>query len=84
MENTGCALYIRCALSTGKYGKLGNQTNNNEKDGACGTYEERRDARMVLVGKPVLKRPPGRSRHRWEDNNKMSLQEIGWQMEGMD
>jgi hypothetical protein len=31
----------------------------------------------VLVGKPERKRPLGRSRHRWEDNIKMDLQEVG-------
>jgi hypothetical protein len=31
---------------------------------------------MVLVGKPVGKRPLGRPRRRWEDNIKMDLQEV--------
>jgi len=31
----------------------------------------------VLVGKPEGKRPLGRPKHRWEDNNKMDLQEVG-------
>jgi len=31
----------------------------------------------VLVGKPEGKRPLGRRRHRWVDNNKMDLQEVG-------
>jgi hypothetical protein len=31
----------------------------------------------VLVGKPEEKRPLGRPRHRWEDNIKMDLQEVG-------
>ena len=31
----------------------------------------------VLVGKPEGKRPLGRQRHRWEDNIKMDLQEVG-------
>jgi hypothetical protein len=30
-----------------------------------------------LVGKPEGKRPLGRPRLRWEDNNKMDLQEVG-------
>ena len=38
---------------------------------------ERRDVYRVLVGKPERKRPLGRSRHRWEDNIKMDLQEVG-------
>jgi len=31
----------------------------------------------VLVGKPEGKRPLGRPRHRWEDNIKMGLREVG-------
>ena len=31
----------------------------------------------VLVGKPEGKRPLGRDRHRWEDNIKMDLEEVG-------
>jgi len=36
----------------------------------------------VLVGKPDGKRPLGRPRHRWEDNIKMDIQEVGCR--GMD
>jgi len=32
---------------------------------------------MVLVGKPEGRRPLGRPRHRWGDNIKMYLQEMG-------
>jgi hypothetical protein len=32
----------------------------------------------VLVGKPEVKRPLGRSRPKWEDNIMMDLQEMGW------
>jgi hypothetical protein len=32
----------------------------------------------ILVGKPEGKRPPGRARCMWVDNNKMDLREIGW------
>ena len=38
---------------------------------------ERRGVYRVLVGKPEGKRPLGRPRHRWEDNIKMDLQEVG-------
>jgi hypothetical protein len=31
--------------------------------------EDRRGVYRVLVGKPEGKRPPGRLRYRWEDNN---------------
>ena len=40
--------------------------------------EERRVANRVLVGKPEGKRPVGRPRHRWEDNIKMGLQDVGY------
>ena len=39
---------------------------------------ESRGAYRVLVGKPEGKRPFGRPMHRWEDNIKMDLQEVGW------
>ena len=39
---------------------------------------ERRGAYTVLVGKPEGRRPHGRPRHRWEDNIKMDLREVGW------
>jgi len=38
---------------------------------------ERRGEYRVLVGKPEGKRPLGRPRHRWEDNIKVNLQEVG-------
>jgi len=38
---------------------------------------DRRGIYRVLVGKPEGKRPLGRPRHRWEDNTKMDLQEVG-------
>jgi 3-oxoacyl-ACP reductase-like protein len=35
----------------------------------------------VLVGKPEGERPLGKSRHRWEDNSKIDLGEVGcWGM----
>jgi hypothetical protein len=37
---------------------------------------ERRDVCRVLVGKTKGKRPLGRPRHRWEDNNKADPQEV--------
>jgi hypothetical protein len=38
---------------------------------------EGRGVYRVLVGKPEAKRPLGRPRHRWEDNIKLDLREIG-------
>jgi hypothetical protein len=45
---------------------------------ACSTHGEKRNAYRILVGKPEGRRPLGRLRHRWEDNIKMDLREIGW------
>jgi hypothetical protein len=39
---------------------------------------EKRNAYRILVGKPEGKKPPGKSRHRWEVNIKMDLREIRW------
>jgi hypothetical protein len=38
---------------------------------------ERRSVYRVLVGKTKVKRPLGKLRHRWENNIKMDLQEVG-------
>jgi hypothetical protein len=38
---------------------------------------ERRGAYRALVGKPEGRRPLGRLRREWEDNNKMDLREVG-------
>jgi hypothetical protein len=39
---------------------------------------EKRNACRILVGKPEGKSPLGRPRHRWVDNIKIGLREIGW------
>jgi hypothetical protein len=38
---------------------------------------EERVVHRVLMGKPEGKRPLGRPRRRWEDNNRMDPQEVG-------
>jgi hypothetical protein len=39
---------------------------------------EKRNAYRILVGKPEGKRTLGRPRHRWLDNIKIDIREIGW------
>ena len=56
---------------------MGGKIEKNEMGGAYGTYGEGRGMHRVLVGKPEGKRPLGRPRHRWENNIKMDLQEVG-------
>jgi hypothetical protein len=47
--------------------------------GACSTNGgEKRNAYMILVGKPGGKKPLGRPRRRWVDNIKMDIREKGW------
>jgi hypothetical protein len=41
-------------------------------------YGEKRGAYRILVGRPEGKRLFGRPWHRWEDNMKLYLQELGW------
>ena len=36
-----------------------------------------RSSFKILAGKPIGKRPLGRSKRRWEDNIRMDLEEIG-------
>jgi len=46
---------------------------------------KRRGVYRDLVGKLVGKRPLGRPMHRWEDNIKLDLQEVGCKdMDGID
>jgi hypothetical protein len=39
---------------------------------------EKRNAYILLVGKPEGKRPLGRPRRRWVDTIRMDLGEVGW------
>jgi hypothetical protein len=45
--------------------------------GHVASMGEKRNAYRILVGKPEGKRPLGRPGHRWEDNIRMDLIEIG-------
>jgi hypothetical protein len=39
---------------------------------------DRRGEYYLLVGRPEVKRPLGRPKHRWENNIKIDLEELGW------
>ena len=52
--------------------------------GTCSRYGERRDAYIVLMGKPEGKRLLGRPRRRCEINIKMDLEEVRWVGNGLD
>jgi hypothetical protein len=45
---------------------------------ACGIHWGEETAYRVLVGKPEGKRPLRRPTHRWVDNIKMNLLEVGF------
>jgi len=47
---------------------------------ACMRESERDNKYKILVRKPEGKRSLGTSRHRWEDNIRMDLNEIGWEV----
>ena len=55
----------------------GDEIEKNEMGGHVARIGERRGVYRVLVGKPEGRRPLRRPRHRWEDNIKMDLQEMG-------
>jgi hypothetical protein len=38
----------------------------------------RRASYRILVGRPAGRKELGRPRHRWDDNIKIDLQEVGW------
>jgi hypothetical protein len=50
--------------------------------GHVARMEETRTAYRILVGKPEGKRPLGRLRRKWADNNKIERKALGWH--GMD
>ena len=45
--------------------------------GYVARMEEGRSTFIILAGIPTGKRPLGRPKHRWEDNIRMNLKEIG-------
>ena len=56
---------------------FGEQIEKNEVGWACSTCGESRGVFRVLVVKPEEKRLLERPRHRWKDNIKPDLQEVG-------
>jgi hypothetical protein len=48
----------------------------DEKGKACGTYEEKRDTYIILVGITKGRSLLGRPRRRWKNNIKINLPEI--------
>jgi hypothetical protein len=49
-------------------------------EGTCNTNGEVRNAYKNFVCKPEGMRQLGRPRRRWEDNIRMDLMEIGWEV----
>jgi hypothetical protein len=43
---------------------------------------EKRNAYRLLMGKPEGKRPLGRPKHKWVDNIRIDLVEVGWDWSG--
>ena len=53
-------------------------TENMIRVGHVACMEEKRNTYRILVGKSEVKGPLAGLRHRWEDNIKVALKEIGW------
>ena len=56
---------------------LSDKIKQNEVAGACGLCGEKRNVYRVFMGKSEGKRLLGKYTHRWTDNIKMDLKEIG-------
>jgi hypothetical protein len=56
---------------------LGDKIEKNYMGIACSAHGGEERHVKVLVGKPEGKKPLERPRHRWDDNIKMDLQEVG-------
>jgi hypothetical protein len=52
--------------------------------GACSAEGVEESVYRVLAGKPERKRPMGRPKHRWEDNIRRDLLEVGLWEYGLD
>jgi hypothetical protein len=50
--------------------------------GVARSTNGRAEKYVILVGRPEGKRPLGRPRHSWEDDNRTDIRDIGW--EGVD
>jgi hypothetical protein len=48
--------------------------------GARSTHGSDDNANKIWVGKSERNRPLGRHRRRWDDNIRMDLREIGWEV----
>jgi hypothetical protein len=49
-------------------------------DGTDSHVREMRNTYKCLFGKPQGKKPIGRNWRRWEDNTKMDLREVGYEL----
>jgi hypothetical protein len=47
--------------------------------GAFSMHGRDENCMKILARKPEDKRPVGRHRHKWEDNIKIDLWEVGWE-----
>jgi hypothetical protein len=55
----------------------GDQIEKNEVDLMCRARGGKKKCIYNFGGKPEVKRGLGRTKHRWEDNIKMDLREVG-------
>jgi hypothetical protein len=62
---------------------LNDKIEKNKWAGHVARMGEKKGVCRVLMEKPEGKRPLGRPRHRWEDNIKMALQEVGCGVHGL-
>jgi len=74
-----CDDFHDVTAATGIWICCGGYMKEDEMSGAVGTYREKRNAYMVLVGRSEYKKLLGGPRCGWEGNIKIYLKELGWE-----
>ena len=68
---------VCCQVEVSATGRSGDQIKKTEMGRICSTYEKSRDVYRVLTRNPEGRRSLGRPRHRWENNIKIDIREVG-------
>jgi hypothetical protein len=59
---------------------LGDKIKVDEMSGICSMRGDMRNEYKILVGKLEGRKLLGKPRRRWEDNTRMDLWEVGWEV----
>jgi hypothetical protein len=71
---------VKCTTKSGEVQAIKWRWVGISLGGACSTHERNAKCLQNFPGEPEGKRPLGRYRLRWEDNIRMGLTEIRWEV----